>query len=1229
MATRQDVLFAAEDFIAKYQSFDQSNFQAYDFDTLKAAMVDYIRLNYPEDYNDWIQSSEFISLMDLIAFVGHNTAFRTDFATRENFMETAQSRDSILRLARFLGYNPTRNINSSGVVKIKTIRTTESLIDSDGTNIANTDVVWNDSTNANAYEQFIMIMNSAFGSTTQFGTPFKSMKLDGVNTEVYKINSLTEQQVVYPFSATIQGEALPFEICNIDINSNGYFEPMPDPNASINCLYLNDGKGNASSKTGFFFYFKQGTLELLDTLINLPIENQVLNVDTENICNDDVWVQTINEDGAVTTPWTPVENVTGSNVIFNAINNSIRDIYQVVTQTNDAISIKFADGRFGNAPKGIIRTWFRSTNGEEYTIRADDIQNQQILIPYFSKFDNQLYDLSLTFDLEEPIKNSAASESNTSIQTKAPLVYSTQNRMVSAQDYAVYPLQASTSIAKIKSTNRVHSGHTRYVDINDPTGTYKDLTIFGDDGYVFEEETFLRKTLSTGTGLTSTQIIDQFIQPFLDETQVENFYYQKYKADFVWSQGTSVDSLYYKTSDETGQAANMWTWKKVTGTTRQSTGYFTHGVSSPLMTPIGPNATQAVAKFLIEGANVEFAQVDSSGEFVENSETIWASITGLYGDGRGITDSSLSYTGKTKEGYGTVTLSRNIPDGLRIKRIAPAFNRKFSSASSNNEINAIKTQLDANNSFGIRWDHRNNKYEIVLGVDLGASQSTAFSLTESTAGTQSDNSYLIRVEYYSDQWVFLARCIKYNFGSVANVRFYNQRLGNKLSKVTKKSTKDSIKILNINLGPLPSWSSTTTYAIGDKIVYNGTQYTAKTAHSNQTPSSTSTHWTVNADGTGLATTLLPADYDFDIEGYYTYDDGYTDPRRVLLKFADTNKDYVIDDPFAFESVVGSNQIFITDIQDGNYTYKTLMIDTPPQKTDGTIKYWESATSYALAEKVEYNGSEYESKIAGNLGILPTNTTNWKYVRDLSYQQLTGRSSIRFKWAHAASEDTRIDPAVTNIIDTFVLTTTYNTEFRNWVKNDRRAQYKPLPHTTEDLQKMFASLEDAKTSSDTIIYKSSEYKILFGTEADYALQAKFKVVKTPSTSLTDNEIKAQIVDYIDEYFDPNNWDFGETFYFTELAGYVHRNMIGIISSFVIVPINSASRFGNMFQVTPDAHELFISAAKVSDIDIVDSYTESNIRIASGLVETPTAVTSIVGTSTSTSSSSSSGSSGGTY
>ena len=1192
MATRQDILFAAEDYQAKYQSFAQSNFQAYDFDTLKAVMVDYIRLNYPEDYNDWIQSSEFVSLMDLIAFVGHNTAFRTDFATRENFMETAQSRDSVLKLARFLGYNPTRSKNSKGVLKIKTIRTTESLIDSDGTNLLNTDIIWNDSTNANAYEQFIMIINSAFGSTTQFGSPYKSIIYNGIKTEVYKFNSQTGQQVSYPFSTSIQGEAVPLEICNVNVDESfGFTEIDPNPSAGMRCLYLNDGKGNASANTGFFFLFKQGVLEFKDTLISKPIENQVIDINIQNITHDDVWVQTIDQDGSIVTNWTPVENVVGSNVIFNAIDNNIRNIYQIVTLNNDAISIKFADGRFGNAPKGIIRIWYRVGNGDEYTIKTDDIQDISVVIPYFSKHDQQLYDLTFILDLEEPVKNSTATETNTSIQTKASQIYSTQNRMVSATDYAVYPLQASTNITKIKSTNRIHSGHTRYVDINDPTGTYKDLTIFGDDGYIFQEETFLRKTLAVPTALNATSIIEQYIQPYLEESEVQNFYYQKYKDDFIWSGGTHtpIDSLYYKTTDETTYNADMWTWKKVTGSARQSTGYIkkgvitSEGVGTSGIVAIGKDSLPgSIGKFLVEGANIEFAQVDANNQFVAGSSTIWASITGIYGDGQGVTNTSLVYTGKTKEDYGTIVLSRNIPDNVRIKRIAPAYNKKFNAA----EIIAIKDQLELSNSFGIRWNHRNNQYEIVLGINLGASQSTAFSLAESTAGTQLDNSYLLRIEYQSDQWVFLARCIKYNFGSVNNVRFFNQRLSNKLSKVTKKSTKDEIKILNINLQP------------------------------------------ITTAGGGLGTSLLTTDYNFDIEGFYTYDDGYTDPRRVLLKFADENKDYVIDDPFAFESVVGSNQIFLADDEVGAFVYKTLMTTLPPLNTDGTIKFWISSTEYSLAEKVEYNGAEYESKIASNLGYIPTDTNGWRYIRNLIYQTFTGRSGIRFKWKHAASEETRIDPAVTNIIDTFVLTTTYNTEFRNWLKNDRRSKYKPLAHTTEDLKTMFIKLEDAKTSSDTIIYKSCDYKILFGTEADYALQAKFKVVKNSSTAFTDNEIKAQIVDYIDEYFEPTNWDFGETFYFTELAAYIHRNMIGIISSLVIVPTNIDSRFGNMFQVTPNAHELFISATKVSDIDIVDSYTETNIRIASGLVEIPTATTSITGTATGTTSSSS-GTSGGTY
>ena len=62
MATRQDVLFAAEDYTAVYQSFAQANFKAYDFDTIKSAMVDYIRLNYPEDSAGRLMQRKFVAV---------------------------------------------------------------------------------------------------------------------------------------------------------------------------------------------------------------------------------------------------------------------------------------------------------------------------------------------------------------------------------------------------------------------------------------------------------------------------------------------------------------------------------------------------------------------------------------------------------------------------------------------------------------------------------------------------------------------------------------------------------------------------------------------------------------------------------------------------------------------------------------------------------------------------------------------------------------------------------------------------------------------------------------------------------------------------------------------------------------------------------------------------------------------------------------------------------------
>ena len=133
---RQNRLLVAEDWKRIYQSYQNADFQSYDFENLRRVMIQYIRENYPEDFNDYIESSEYLALIDLMAFLGQSISFRIDLNARENFLELAERRESVLRLSRLLGYKAKRNIPASGLLKFTTIQTSQSIFDSNGRNIA-------------------------------------------------------------------------------------------------------------------------------------------------------------------------------------------------------------------------------------------------------------------------------------------------------------------------------------------------------------------------------------------------------------------------------------------------------------------------------------------------------------------------------------------------------------------------------------------------------------------------------------------------------------------------------------------------------------------------------------------------------------------------------------------------------------------------------------------------------------------------------------------------------------------------------------------------------------------------------------------------------------------------------------------------------------------------------------------------------------------------------------
>jgi hypothetical protein len=146
---------------------------------------------------------------------------------------------------------------------------------------------------------------------------------------------------------------------------------------------------------------------------------------------------------------------------------------------------------------------------------------------------------------------------------------------------------------------------------------------------------------------------------------------------------------------------------------------------------------------------------------------------------------------------------------------------------------------------------------------------------------------------------------------------------------------------------------------------------------------------------------------------------------------------------------------------------------------------------------------------------------------------------------------------------------------------------PVPPTNTELQIDYAGLEKYKPISDTMIFNSAVFKPLFGRKADMSLQAVFKVVKNPSMNITDTEVKSGVINAIDAYFAIENWDFGETFYFSELAAYLHKELTPKVASIVIVPRDPDVNFGELYQINCEPNEIIISAATVNDVEIISS------------------------------------------
>ena len=696
MATteRQNRLLVAEDWRKIYQSFQQADFKSYDFETLRRTMVAYLRENYPDDFNDFVESSEYIALIDLIAYVAQSLSFRVDLNARENFLETAERRDSVLRLARLINYNAKRNQPATGLLKIVSATTSQNVTDSAGTNLSNITILWNDSTNANYREQFINILNAANVTGQVFGKPRDSGKIGGIATETYVLNSSNIDVPIFSFSKAVSGITRNFEIVPSAINnSESIYESTPVPGTGFVYCYRSDGAGDSSPNTGFFTLFKQGTLTSTEFTVDQPTTNYIQSLNISNINNTDVWLYSLDDFGQLSKLWTKVPDLSGNNTIYNSLSADIRDIYNVITKNNDAVDLVFGDGSFSNLPAGRFRVYYRTSANARFSIQPSDMSNIQFTLGYLDVNGSQ-QTLTITASLQNSVYNSAGTESNASIREKAPQVYYSQNRMITAEDYNVVPLSASQEIIKVKSVNRTASGISRAKEIIDPTGAYSNVSTFADDGILYREEKTNKFTFTFNNLNDILNTINNKVESKLKNAYSRQFYYFK-----------------YGTKDLSSLTA---TWNSTTTDINSNTGYFK--TAGALV--IGDVATSNL-KYAKVGALIKFTSASYeflNGKFVTTGTTdaedrAWVKISAVVGDG------ANAGVGNLDSGKGPVTLNDLIPDGASLNVLIPNFITSFSSTLKTD----LQDRINAYESFGLRFDWENADWKVITSSIISSS----------------------------------------------------------------------------------------------------------------------------------------------------------------------------------------------------------------------------------------------------------------------------------------------------------------------------------------------------------------------------------------------------------------------------------------------------------------------------------------------------------------------------
>jgi len=1125
---RQTAIFGVEDWKRLYQTYREADFQSYDFETLRKSFVDYLRLYYPETFNDYIESSEFIAILDVMAFMGQALAFRNDLNARENFLDTAERRDSVVRLADLVSYTPKRNQAAQSFLKVFSVQTTESITDFNGVNLSNVTINWNDPTNANWLEQFTYVMNAAFVDSQKFGRPASKQTILGVETAEYTINFAAGFLPVIPYTSNVDGINMPFEAVSSSTQGKNYvYEPAPQPNGEFNILYRNDQLGFGSNNTGFFFLFKQGVLQNQDFNLAEAITNRTVEINIEGINNEDYWLYQLDDVGTVASEWAYAESIYAAAIEQLAPNQ--RKIYSITSRVNDQITLTFGDGVFSEVPVGFFRTYVRASNGLQYIINPEEMQSVVLQVTYVSRYGRNEV-LTFNCGITNPVSNAQPRETIQEIKQRAPARYYTQNRMVNGEDYNNFPFTRYNSIVKSKAVARSATGTTRYIDLTDVTGKYSSTNIFAGDGMLYKENPLNSFEFDWINRNDIVDVITNSIEPLLSSRSLLQFYYANFLRpnllvlNLAWNQSTTVvnetTGYFYNTSNLTPQ--------NIGGYASNNAKYITQGSLVKFIPPAG---------YFFDANNRLVAGVPIRAD--EKLE-IWATVSAV------VLEGTASGLGNLPDGSGPVALNVFVPTGALTQQVIPKFIDDIPASVEQSMLQ----QIELFRNFGLGYNNLTATWYIITSTNLAEDSAFSLQYAQNTQGIALDASWLAQFVSNGQSYSVTTRGLDYIFASIIETRFFFDTSEKIYDSKTGKVIKDFVRVLKTNSKP-----------------------------DSNSP--------------------LSGDISMEIIAQPVQSDGYVNDFQVVVSYRDSDSDGVADNPDFFDEIVApsvnpnSKLVFLQLTTDANNTENYLPVAA------GIVN-----STYATKDAIELvksqyiNGQIFYAYTSGLFYELVIDNINGVIQRTIlpraDFTVRVGRQDLYFQYRHNSGLTNVIDPGITNIIDVYLVNQEYYTAYQNYIKDTTGSVQEPTAPTINDLSVAYSELNDYKMISDNMILNSVVFKPLFGVKATPELRATIKVVRAANTTASVSEIKSRVIANVNEYFTIDKWDFGDNFFFSELSAYLHTQLGSIVSSVVLVPLNPLKSFGDLYEIRSAANEIFVSAATVADVEVIDALTQSNIR-----------------------------------